>query len=203
MKNYVVHAPIYTLLSYCNKSSAEKKILDCGAGGKYPPLALFHQHGYETYGIDISENQLKRSESFCKENNLELNISYGDMRDIKFDDESFGFVYSYNAIFHMTKKDIEKGIKEMERVLKKGGLLFVNLLSVEDMGYGQGKELEKGEFCEVYDGEEVIHTYYEDTEGEKYFTGFDIIDKRKRIIERYIEGRKYKQVFIDYIGLKK
>ena len=29
----------------------EKTVLDCGAGGRYPPLALFHQHGYDAFGI--------------------------------------------------------------------------------------------------------------------------------------------------------
>jgi len=34
--------PLFDFLNECNKSTLEKKILDCGAGGGAPPLAIFH-----------------------------------------------------------------------------------------------------------------------------------------------------------------
>lgn len=203
MKNYLGPAPLYNFLKYCNHSGLDKKVLDCGAGGGNPPLTLFHQYGYVTYGIDISDKQIKKSKKFCIENDLELNIIRGNLLDIPFEDGSFSYVFSYNAIFHMIKKEIEAGIKEIKRVLKKDGLCFVNLLSVEDFGYGQGKELEKGEFYQDEGDHKTVHSYYDDTEGDKYFDDFDIIHKEKRIVERYFEGKKYKQVFIDYIAKKK
>ncbi len=203
MKNYVGPASLYTFLRYCNKSDLEKKVLDCGAGGSKPPLTLFHQYGYKTFGIDISDRQLEKSNVFCIENKLQLNIIKGSLLNIPFEDESFSFVYSYNSIFHLVKKEIEAGINEIKRVLKKDGLCYVNLLSIEDFCHGQGKELEKGEFYQNEGNHKTIHSYYEDTEGDKYFDDFNIIYKEKRIVERYFDGEKIKQVFLDYIAKKK
>ncbi|MHC4695882.1 MAG: class I SAM-dependent methyltransferase, partial [Planctomycetota bacterium] len=87
--------PLYTFLSYCDDNPMEKEILDCGAGGSEPPLALFFEHGYKTHGIDISEKQLQKAWKFCKDNGMELDISAGDMRELPFADESMSYVYSY------------------------------------------------------------------------------------------------------------
>jgi len=181
----------------------EKTILDCGAGGNMTPLALFANHGYETYGIEFDDDQIERTKEFEKENNISLNIVKGDMRSLPFEDESMSFAYSYNAIFHMTKKDITKSMDEMKRVLKPGGLMFVNFISVEDFGYGQGEEISEGEFRQREGDEEVIHTYYQPNEGEKHFQDMDIIYKESRVLERIYEGEKIKQHYIDYIVRKK
>ena len=49
-----------------------------------------------------------------------------------YEKDCFGAVYSYNSIFHMTKKDIAVALKEMKRVLKPQGLMFVNFLTTDD-----------------------------------------------------------------------
>ncbi|MFX1499610.1 MAG: class I SAM-dependent methyltransferase [Promethearchaeota archaeon] len=58
-------------------------------------------------------------------------MQLGDIRNIPFDSNYFGYVYSWNTIFHMSKKDIKKSIGEMILVLKPGGFCFVNFLSVD------------------------------------------------------------------------
>jgi len=123
---------LYTFLLYCNGSELEKNVLDCGAGGVLPPLAIFKEQGYVTFGIDISDEQIKRSKVFEEKHQLDLNISKGDMIAIPFEDETFSFVYSYNSIFHMSKEDIRKVILEIKRVLKKDGLAFINFASLND-----------------------------------------------------------------------
>lgn len=203
MKKIVGPAPLYTFLKFCNLSPLDKEVLDCGAGGKYPPLSLFYEHGYKTWGIEIYEEGINKAMEFSKENNMDLKIIKGDMCNIPFDNESISFAYSYNSIFHMPKKGIELAIKEIERVLKKDGLCFINLLSVEDCGYGEGKELNKGEFVQSEYEKQVIHSYYEDNEADKYFNSFEVIRKEKRIIEQKIDEEDYKFVYIDYICRKK
>ena len=102
--------PLYSFLRLCNRSKLEKRVLDCGAGGIQPPLYLFHQNGYQTVGIDINEDAIKASENFCKQHNLKnsLNIKKGDMRVLEYENGSFPFIYSYNTINHLTKRDISK-----------------------------------------------------------------------------------------------
>ena len=80
--------PLYGFLRLCNNSNLERRVLDCGAGGVQPPLYLFSQYGYQTFGIDINKNAIKNSEDFCKKNklNVDLNIKLGDMREIEYED---------------------------------------------------------------------------------------------------------------------
>jgi ubiquinone/menaquinone biosynthesis C-methylase UbiE len=171
--------PLYQFLKYCNSSPLEKRILDCGAGGNDPPLQLFYEYGYESYGIEISSEALKQAETFCKENNITLNLLKGDMRKIPFQDEIFSFAYSYNTMPLLSKKDIAIAMIEMERVLKPSGLCFVNFVSIDD--------------------EAPADSYFENTESDKYFSNFQIIQKEKRII---LIGKKEKQAYIDYIAKK-
>jgi ubiquinone/menaquinone biosynthesis C-methylase UbiE len=186
-------------LRHCNESPVEKKILDCGAGGDNPPLSLFYRHGFSTFGIEIQENALAEARVFCNENNMPLNIMRGDMRKLPFADETFGFAYSYNAIFFMTKPDIESSIGEMERVLKPGGLCFVNLKSVDDPN--------DGSFCDTAYARRLLNSErfskFEDSEADSYFRSFEILRKEKRLIDKKLEnGDRLKQAFIDYIARK-
>lgn len=84
---------LFTFLLYCNDVEPEKRVLDCGAGGNLPQLAIFAEHGYKTYGIELSKEQIERAKEFEREHNLELGIMEGDMKSLPFDDESISFVY--------------------------------------------------------------------------------------------------------------
>jgi ubiquinone/menaquinone biosynthesis C-methylase UbiE len=185
--------PLYGFLRECNKSSLEKVILDCGAGGKYPPLALFYQHGYISYGIDTSDGEIQLARAFFTENSIPLTIIKGDIRHIPFGDESMNFVYSINTLCHLTKIDTVAALKEMERVLTPAGLLFVNFNSVDDVYFGKGQEVGKGEFLQEYDWyldivkKGHVCSYYEDEEPDSYFDHFEIIRKEKRICELVID----------------
>ncbi|WBW98858.1 class I SAM-dependent methyltransferase [Oceanirhabdus sp. W0125-5] len=160
---------LFTFLLYCNGQGLEKNILDCGAGGMLPPLALFKEHGYETTGIDISEKAIERANEFQNEQGINLNITKGDMKALSFDDNSFSFCYSYNTIFHMSKKEIKKSLEEMKRVLVPGGLMFINFVSTADERCGRGEEVGAGEYYEMEHGEKVLHSYFHENEGEEIF----------------------------------
>ncbi|MTI71016.1 MAG: class I SAM-dependent methyltransferase [Firmicutes bacterium] len=190
---------LYKFLRYCNGSDLKRIVLDCGAGGDCPPLALFNEFNYETYGIEISDKQLNKAYEFQKRNGVNLNILKGDMRNLTFKNESISFIYSYNTIFHMGKNDISKAIEEIKRVLKPGGLCFINFVSINDYRCGLGKRIGKDEYIEIEDGEKVIHSYHTSKESEKYFKDMSIVFKEERILERIYNGDKIKQGYIDYI----
>ena len=205
MQNMIFkHTPLYRFLEYCSveQAGAEKSILDCGAGGAMPPLSLFHTFGYKTVGIDFDEDQVRKANAFGNANNQVLNIEQGDMTALRYEDDSFDFVYSYNSVFHMKKAEVEVAIREMKRVLKPGGLLFVNLLSVDDFRCGEGPHLGNHQY-EQMDDEPVIHSYYDYDEGDAYFSDMAFVLKERRIIERLYEGERIRQGFVDYIMRKK
>jgi len=202
MHNLINAFPLYKFLKYCNSSSHEKIILDCGAGGSNPPLSLFYEFKYKTYGIELSEEQLKKANEFCKMHNMNLNIISGDMTKIPYEREFFSFLFSYNTSVHMKKTDFLRAMQEFYRVLKPNGLCYVNFLGEECDSYGKGTEISAGEFSQKEFGEEVLYSHYTAAELEKYFIGFDIVYCEKRVIRRNIEGKEYISGFLDYI-LKK
>lgn len=202
MKLVFRQTQLYKFLNYCNESGLEKSILDCGAGGNCPPLALFSAYGYKTYGIEISDSQIEMAKTFSKEHNVELNISKGNIKNLPFEDESISYIYSYNTIFHMKKDEIAKAVSEIKRVLKPGGICFVNFLSINDEEYGSGEKVGEGEFLQIEGGEKVIHTYYNIEEAETHFKDMHILLKENRVLERIHEGEKIRQGYIDYIVKK-
>lgn len=191
--------PLYEFLRRCNASPLERSILDCGAGGSDPPLALFYHHGYQTWGIEIAEKPLADAQSFCREHGLPLNIYRGDMRRIPFANQCFSHVYAFNAIFFMTKPDIDISMAEMARVLRPGGLWFVNFVSVEDP---DGRP-----FCETAPARLLLgsETFakHQDSEPDAYFEGYDIQRREKRILEKANGAGMVKQVTLEYIARKR
>lgn len=108
-----------------------------------------------------------------------MDLRVGDMRDLPYPDDSFGYVYELESMCHLTKADTKKALAEMARVLKPGGLLFAHFMSTEFWPL-TGKEGAPGEFAGMESGEPVIHSYFEDAEVADLFKGHDIVWKEKR-----------------------
>ncbi|MHA2088363.1 MAG: class I SAM-dependent methyltransferase [Promethearchaeota archaeon] len=179
-----------------------KRILDYGAGGPNPKLAFFYENGFESYGIDISEEEIKEAIDFCSKNGMKLNIIKGDMRNIPFDSEFFGYVYSYLSMVHLSKKDIGIAINEMYRVLMKGGLCYTNFLSKDDINYDKNEESNPGEVVSKHENFEFVHSYFEDEEPDDYFNNFKILYKEKRLV---LKGKYFgtgRTCVLDYIVKK-
>jgi len=190
--------PLMAFLYFCNELDMERKVLDCGAGAQVPPLALFKMHGYDTQGIDISEKKLELARNFEKKHGIKLNIGIGDMRKMDFEDESFSFVYSYNTVFHMKKKEVYSSIGEMARVLRPNGLVFFNLLSLDDGGYGKGEELDPDEFEETFNEKKVIHSYFDNDEADDHLVGMRVFAKQKRVGTIESKEGPMNYAFMDY-----
>ena len=194
MRKMIWATPLYKFLRYCNDSPLDKTVLDCGAGGDDPPLQLFYEYGYKTFGVEVAENPFNQAKKFCREHSMKLNIIKGDMRHLPFKSAAFSFVYSFNAISFMKKRDIAISIREIERVLKPSGLCFVNFDSVDDP--------DKRPFCKPFLGNPRF-SQHEDDEADECFRNFETIHKEKRLIDKKIDSRQSVQAYIDYIAKKK
>jgi SAM-dependent methyltransferase len=157
-----------------------KTVLDCGAGGRYPPLALFHQHGYESFGIDISYVEIERAQAFCAQHNIALNLQQGDARALPYRDRSFSFVYEFMTICHLTRADTVIAIQEMTRVLRGSGYLFLGFITSDIWPSGPETSPGSGEVLFSAGGSMVLHSVYDDNEPDQYFAGMEIIFKEKR-----------------------
>lgn len=90
------------------------KLLDLGCGyGE--DLIHFKKEGFEVYGIDVSKEMVKESESKCKD----ATVSVSSFEKLPYEKETFDVVFSRYALQHSDK--IAPIFTEVFRVLKKGG----------------------------------------------------------------------------------
>ncbi len=183
MPHRITRPSLCKLASYLQRVHSEPggRILDCGAGGRVPPLAMLHEHGFECYGIDISDEQVKHAREFCDQHGIDLRIEQGDMRSIPFEDGFFDCVYECESMCHLVKSDLRLATSEMRRTVKKGGHCFMMFLLLDSVPL-MGRDSGNGELTSVFDGEEFVHSYFEESEPESYLDGFEIVGKEKRTV---------------------
>ena len=178
-------APVYAFLTRINDTNPSQpgKVLDCGAGGRIPPLALFQQQGFETWGIDISPDELEKAKQFCFRTGIELNLKPGDMRCIPFEDQSFDFVYEHYSMCHLNKRDTAVAVNEMWRVLRPGGLCFLGVISTDTWPRSLfGEERAPGEFYGEEGGvQNVLHSMLCDQEMDEIVSAWTVLSKEKHI----------------------
>jgi len=122
--------------------------LGCGTGRNSVLLA---RNGYETHGIDLSAEGLRRSSRRAGEAGLEVGLVRGDMKKIPNASSSFDGVICIYAIYHGTLRDIEVTVSEIYRVLRGGGLAYITFQTLRSHKYGQGREIEANTFVQDFD----------------------------------------------------
>lgn len=101
-----------------------KSILDVGCGDGFY-LHLLHSlfPKAKIIGVDMDKNALKSASLNVKGKNVKL--KYGDARNLKFKDSSFDTVLASEILEHL--EDDSKGLKNICRVLKPGGLVLISV----------------------------------------------------------------------------
>ena len=94
--------------------------------GLYPFL---REHADVVHGIDVSPESVERA----KNRFPELNALSADVRNLPFNSERFDLIVSNSTLDHFrSKDDIDVGLRELFRVLKTGGELFVSLDNLQN-----------------------------------------------------------------------
>jgi len=190
-------APVYQFLStILSRGLAAGKILDCGAGGPLPHLAIFAQEGFDCWGIDISDEQLDKAEAFAAEQGLTLHLQKADMRRMPFEDAEFNAVYEHFAMCHMCKQDTAQTIREMQRVLKPGGLCFLGFISDDTFPKSSfGTEQAPGEYFGDEGGKMTLHSIYSDEEAEALLASWEVLSKQKLIAYHPTDESQYVHLY--------
>jgi SAM-dependent methyltransferase len=103
------------------------KILDFGCGtGRH--IMYFAKQGFEVYGFDASEIAIERAKVILTGENLSAHLGVGDMtKPLPYDNEFFDGVLALRVIHHTYLDNIKRIVKEIERVLKGRGFLFLQV----------------------------------------------------------------------------
>jgi len=103
------------------------RILDVGCGPGMQTVELAKLSGGQIVALDFHEPFLEQLKEAVKEAGVEdrVKVMEGDMRNMKFDDDSFDVVWSEGAIFII---GFEKGLREWSRLLTPRGYVVVSEL---------------------------------------------------------------------------
>jgi len=122
---------------------AEVKLLDAGCGTGNYTLALAPHVG-EISAMDMNENMLNEARAKALNAGLEDKVSFktGTLPALPFNDQSHEVVM-FNQVLHHLDIDpedrfcgIDMALKESARILRKGGLIFINTCSQAQMRSG-------------------------------------------------------------------
>jgi len=106
----------------------KQKILDVGCGyGRFTiPLA---KQGYNIEGIDITPLLIRKAKEMSNKEKINISFKVGDMKKLPYKKESFDSIICMWSVFTELNKELDqvKSIKEMLRVLKKGGFAFIEM----------------------------------------------------------------------------
>lgn len=109
------------------KKKGVRKVLDLGCGSGRHTVYLA-QHGFEVYGIDIAPKGIKMTRNWLKKEKLKANLTIGSIyKRLPYKDNFFDAVISTQAIHHKRIQNIRRAIKEIERILKPKGLIFITV----------------------------------------------------------------------------
>lgn len=101
------------------------KVLDLGSGsGRH----LTKIKNGKMYLVDFSENMLKLAEKKAKKLKIPAEFIVADIsKKLPFNDNFFSCALSISALHCLPKKDHKKTIKELHRVLEKGGKALIGV----------------------------------------------------------------------------
>ncbi len=179
VRNFVQeHLEIKRIKKYAHLPP-ERKVLDIGCGtGNSSRLIKKHFKTKKIYAVDID----KRMISIAKKKNEDPSISFEveNATHLKFKNDSFEAIFDLGVIHHIPQW--KKCLRELKRVLKPGGQLIIEDLSLETFSTPIGKIMRK-----ILD--HPYHAMYKESEFVEYLKKIDfkiLINKRYRAPIRYV-----------------
>lgn len=103
-----------------------KRILEIGAGTGRDSFPLI-RHGAQVVQLDYAENSLRILKRLAADLKLPATIVGGDTFQLPFPDETFDVVFHQGLLEHFRQPQADALLKENVRVLKRGGVLLVDV----------------------------------------------------------------------------
>jgi ubiquinone/menaquinone biosynthesis C-methylase UbiE len=172
------------------------RLLDAGCGsGKFTiPLGM---RGFDVVAVDVSLNALKMTGKSIDDRKLDIGLLAANVCQMPFSDSSFDVIWCYGVLQHLLLKERKEAISEFRRLLRKGGLLFIEVLGEGDMRYG-GDEVEPNTFSRKNG---IIYHYFSRSELKELLGKFscNIVESRR---EKRFRGKTYMRHMISAVAEK-
>jgi len=102
-------------------------VLDAGCGTGQTAAYLSQQYKAKVFGLEINPIMLEKAYSRFQSLQLPIQLIHGSIEEIPFEEHTFDYVLSESVLAFVDKA---KALKECYRVLKKGGTLIANEMTI-------------------------------------------------------------------------
>lgn len=178
------HAAIHALAQQMAETGA-RTVLDIGSGtGRH--IVFLAAQGFSVFGLDSSPVGLELTRQWLAEAGCTAQLAVQDIYDaLPYEDALFDTVISVQVIHHACISAIRSLIREIARVLKPGGLVFITVPQLQNQGT-RFEEIETGTYIPL-DGQEagLPHHYFTPEELRREFAAFDRLDLQIDTVNHY------------------
>jgi ubiquinone/menaquinone biosynthesis C-methylase UbiE len=117
---------------------AQDAVLDVGCGWGRICLKL-RRRGYDVWGVDLSLNLIRYAQNAARASGVTDRFEVGSMLSLPYGDQAFDKILCMWGVFShlLNREDQMQALNEMHRVLRPGGLSFV------EFGNGESKHYQK------------------------------------------------------------
>lgn len=109
------------------------KILDIGCGN-CRNLVPFLKKGFKGVGLDFSKGMLEGAEKKLEKNEVSATLKLGKAEKLPFNAGSFDYCLFIASLHHLNEDGRKEALKEIKRVLKKGGKALITVWKSEEKG---------------------------------------------------------------------
>lgn len=194
--NYPFDFVIKYTFKFFPKVSNKIRCLDLGCGGGGCTKFL-NDLGFNTFAIDGSKTAVDLTKKKVKN---KKQVIQGDFKNLKYKDNYFNYIIDRNSLTHNNEKDIDIIVKNIFRILKKGGIFISSIFSNRhhDIKYGKKIHGSKNTFTSFKSGtfKHAPVTFFADKKILlRLFNKFKIIDIVK-ITNNSLINKKKNEYFV-------
>lgn len=177
------------------KLSPTDLVLDAGCGQGVVSTFLAKNYGCKVEGITVVPFEIEKANNLAKKMNVSEKVNYSlmDYSNTKFSNDSFDCIYTTETLSHSI--DIKKTLKELYRILKKGGRVAFfeyTLSNDDDFSKPEMKILKKvAEGSAMIGLQDFRHNDFQDIMSESGFTNVNVDNISENTLPSLARLKKY------------
>ena len=171
-----------------------KAVLELGVGNGKTLQKILLQNPARVSAVDFSPIALRLCmEKFAKE--AIVGFFEADVCELPFKSKEFDNVGCFHTLGHLLQSERKAAVREIKRVLKKGGKLLFEDFAIGDLRFGKSRKVEENTFKR---GNGITYHYFTASEVKKLFGmkgKAEKVERRLKLAGKKIARREIKAEF--------